>query len=44
MQAFPDGTVTLSLGARNYQQPQIPTANMADAELGRERYTLYMQY
>ena len=27
-----------SLGADNYQQPQLPTANMADADLATERY------
>ena len=35
--------VTECLRADNYQQPQYPKANMADANLGTERYSLFMQ-
>ena len=38
---FPSDTMEytiFSLGAGNYQQPHLPTANMADADLGAERY------
>ena len=31
------------LGAGNYQQPQLPTANMADTDLRTEIYSLFMQ-
>ena len=34
---------TTSLGAGNYQQPQLPKANMADADLVTEIYLLFMQ-
>ena len=30
------------LGAGNYLQPQLPTANMTDPDLGTERYSLFM--
>ena len=30
-------------GAGNYQQPQLPTANMAGADIGTERYSPFMQ-
>ena len=32
-----------SLGAGNYHQPQLPSANMADSVVGTERYSLFMQ-
>ena len=32
-----------SLGANYYQQPQLPTSNMADADLGTKRYSLFME-
>ena len=32
-----------SLGAGNYHQPQLPSANMADSDVGTERYSLFMQ-
>ena len=34
---------TASLGAGNYHQPQLPSANMADSVVGTERYSLFMQ-
>ena len=33
----------VSLGAGNYHQPQLPSANMADSVVGTERYSLFMQ-
>ena len=32
-----------SLWAGNYQQPQLPSANMADADLDTKLYSLSMQ-
>ena len=32
-----------SLGAGNYHQPQLPSANMADSDVGTERYSVFMQ-
>ena len=32
-----------TLGAGNYHQPQLPSANMADSDVGTERYSLFMQ-
>ena len=32
-----------ALGAGNYQQPQLPSANMADADLDTKLYSLSMQ-
>ena len=34
---------THSLGAGNYHQPQLPSANMADSDVGTERYSVFMQ-
>ena len=31
------------LGAGNYHQPQLPSANMADSDVGTERYSVFME-
>ena len=42
--SFPlDFEQLMSLGAGNYHQPQLPSANMADSVVGTERYSLFMQ-
>ena len=35
--------VITSQGRGNYQQPQLPTSNKADADLGTEKYSLFRQ-
>ena len=34
---------TQNIGTGNYQQPQLPTANMVNADLGTETYSPSMQ-
>ena len=41
--AFDCSRLGYSLGAGNYHQPQLPSANMADSVVGTERYSLFMQ-
>ena len=45
LQSYSTGAraIRFSLGAGNYHQPQLPSANMADSDVGTERYSLFMQ-